>query len=267
MIARFAITLVLLLRATASLAEESEPDLLAKGRTLAERMCSGCHAVGASGQSPHPRAPPFRAIDLRVKLDSSFVDRLRKGLIVGDPDMPQFRFSDDSARALVLYLRAIQSGIVVGPPVPPPSAETRITSDLGGKIDEHVKKFRELARSGARVVIDGSCESACTLVLGIIPFDHLCVTPRASFGFHAAIGVDDDGRPVSDPVGTQYLLDKYPKPLRDWIVKNGGLTAHIRYVSGTQLRAFIPICIIPSTATGRGGRNEVVLGAPSAARP
>src|SRR5262249_40439991 len=37
------------------------------GRALAERMCSTCHAVGKSGESPHVGAPPFRALDRRVE--------------------------------------------------------------------------------------------------------------------------------------------------------------------------------------------------------
>ena len=38
---------------------------------------------------------------------------------------------------------------------------------------------RELRKSGQRVVIDGTCASACTLVLGVIPHDRICVTSRA----------------------------------------------------------------------------------------
>jgi len=77
------------------------------GRALAEEMCSSCHAIGRSGQSPHPGAPAFRALDRRVNLDT-FVDRLRNGLTSGHPDMPTFRFTREDALALVAYLRSIQ---------------------------------------------------------------------------------------------------------------------------------------------------------------
>ncbi len=91
------------------LAEAKEPsELEQRGRALAERMCSDCHAIGPRGQSPHAGAPAFRAIDRRVDLDS-FMDRLREGLMVGHPDMPTFRFSREDARAFVLYLRSIQA--------------------------------------------------------------------------------------------------------------------------------------------------------------
>jgi hypothetical protein len=62
----------------------------------------------AGGKSPHVGAPAFRALDRRVELDT-FTDRLREGLTSDHPDMPTFRFSREDARALVLYLRSIQS--------------------------------------------------------------------------------------------------------------------------------------------------------------
>jgi len=108
MIVRLAV-LVLLLATSSSLAEDSSPSPLEqRGRALAERMCSQCHAIGKSGQSPHIGAPTFRALDRRVDLDS-FMERLREGLMVGHPDMPTFRFTREDARAFLLYLRSIQA--------------------------------------------------------------------------------------------------------------------------------------------------------------
>jgi cytochrome c len=108
MIVRLAV-ICLLLATSAGLAEDSEPSPLERdGRALAERMCSECHAIDKSGQSPHVGAPAFRALDRRVDLDT-FMDRLREGLMVGHPDMPTFRFTREDARALLLYLRSIQA--------------------------------------------------------------------------------------------------------------------------------------------------------------
>ena len=107
-IARLAI-LLLLVAPSAGLAEDSSSSPLEqRGRALAERMCSQCHAIGRSGQSPHVGAPAFRALDRRVDLDS-FMERLREGLAVGHPDMPTFRFTREDARAFLLYLRSIQA--------------------------------------------------------------------------------------------------------------------------------------------------------------
>ncbi len=96
-----------LLKPSSSFAQETLGPLERHGRALAERMCSRCHAIGRSGSSPYGAAPPFRALENRVDLDT-FAARLRGGLISGHPDMPTFRFSRDDARALTIYLHSIQ---------------------------------------------------------------------------------------------------------------------------------------------------------------
>jgi cytochrome c len=107
-IVRLAILLLLLATSSSSAEDMSSSPLEQRGRALAERMCSQCHAIGKSGQSPHVGAPAFRALDRRVDLDS-FMERLREGLTVGHPDMPTFRFTREDARAFLLYLRSIQA--------------------------------------------------------------------------------------------------------------------------------------------------------------
>ena len=78
-----------------------------RGHALVARMCARCHAVGTAGKSPHPAAPPFRRLHRVTDLDG-LVDRLRRGLMVGHPDMPTFRFSRRDARAVASYLGSIQ---------------------------------------------------------------------------------------------------------------------------------------------------------------
>src|SRR6516225_10518047 len=108
MIVRLAILLLLLATSAGFAEDSSSTPLEQRGRALAERMCSQCHAIGKSGQSPHVGAPAFRALDRRLDLDS-FMERLREGLMVGHPDMPTFRFTREDARAFLLYLRSIQA--------------------------------------------------------------------------------------------------------------------------------------------------------------
>jgi len=99
----------LLIATSGGLAQDHKASSLEEhGRALAQRMCSACHAVGKSGESPHVGAPAFRALDRRLELDS-FTERLREGLMSGHPDMPTFRFTREDARALLLYLRSIQA--------------------------------------------------------------------------------------------------------------------------------------------------------------
>src|SRR6516164_3184169 len=66
------------------------------------------------------------------------------------------------------------------------AADYRITRDYGGFIDEYKAKYAAIRDRGDRVIIDGPCDSACTLVLGIVPLNRICVTPRARLGFHMA---------------------------------------------------------------------------------
>jgi mono/diheme cytochrome c family protein len=79
-----------------------------RGRTLAVRLCVQCHAIGKSDASPKIGAPPFRRLESRVNLDT-FQQRLRQGLMSSYHDMPVFRFTREDARAMVAYLRSIQS--------------------------------------------------------------------------------------------------------------------------------------------------------------
>ena len=61
-------------------------------------------------------------------------------------------------------------------------AAVRIKSDPGGQIGPYLENLVALRGSGERVIIDGPCLSACTMVLGVIPPERICVTPRAHSG-------------------------------------------------------------------------------------
>jgi len=122
------------------------------------------------------------------------------------------------------------------------SATIRITSDPGGQIGPYLDNLTNLRSSGERVIIDGPCLSACTMILGVIPRDHLCVTPRARLGFHAAWRPDDYGHQVVSRDGTQLLMAVYPQQVRNWIARRGGLTPHMMYLSGRQLTSMYPAC-------------------------
>src|SRR5262252_3688363 len=66
------------------------------------------------------------------------------------------------------------------------AADYRITEDYGGSVERYKAEYAAIRDRGERVIIDGVCNSACTLVLGIVPLNRICVTPRASLGFHTA---------------------------------------------------------------------------------
>ena len=126
--------------------------------------------------------------------------------------------------------------------VAPASATMRISEDRGGQIGHYLQTYALLRSSGERVVVDGNCLSACTLLLGIIPHNRICATSRARFGFHAAWMPDDEGRPVTSPLGTQALWKIYPNSVRRWINRHGGLTRRMIYMQGGDLRGVVANC-------------------------
>jgi hypothetical protein len=122
------------------------------------------------------------------------------------------------------------------------SATVRISGDSGGQIGPYLEHLVALRSSGERVVIDGPCLSACTMVLGMIPRDRICATRRARLGFHAAWRPGDNGRAITSAGGTQLLMDVYPQQVRTWLARRGGLTPQMKYLSGRELYAMVPSC-------------------------
>jgi hypothetical protein len=124
----------------------------------------------------------------------------------------------------------------------PLHAEVRILGSPGGQVGPFLDMFDQVRASGERVVIDGPCLSACTLVLSVVPNERICVTRRAVLGFHAARSMDRRGRLYAEPVASQEVLETYPGPVRDWIRRRGGLTSRLLLLRGRELTAIYPSC-------------------------
>jgi hypothetical protein len=125
---------------------------------------------------------------------------------------------------------------------PPAQAEVRILASPGGQVGPFLDLFERVRASGERVVIDGPCLSACTLVLSVVPDDRICVTRRAILGFHAARSIDRRGRMYAEPEASELVLEAYPAPVRGWIRRRGGLTSHLLLLRGRELAAIYPSC-------------------------
>lgn len=122
------------------------------------------------------------------------------------------------------------------------SATVVLSDDNGGKMEEYTARFQQVRNSGETVVIDGTCLSACTMVLGLVPRNRLCSTPNAVLGFHAAWMYDKSGERVASVSGTRELMKTYPASIRAWIARNGGLTPNMKYLRGRALAAIVPPC-------------------------
>jgi len=142
----------------------------------------------------------------------------------------------------IAALWAVVLAVAVLFDVAPTEAEVRILSSPGGQVGPFLDLFQEVRNSGERVVIDGPCLSACTLVLSIVPNDRICVTRRAVFGFHAARSMDRRGRMYAEPEASQLVLEAYPAPVRDWISRRGGLNSHLLLLRGRELSSMYRRC-------------------------
>ena len=122
------------------------------------------------------------------------------------------------------------------------SATVRIYDDRGGQIGSYLAKYQALRASGEQVVIDGTCASACTIVLGLIARNRICVTPRAILKFHTAWDLTPTGNRVVSISGNRILWSYYPNDVRKWISRHGGLVSRIIHLSGPELAAMYPTC-------------------------
>src|ERR1700722_5994409 len=122
------------------------------------------------------------------------------------------------------------------------AATVRIADDRGGNIGEYWSRFTALRDAKEQVIIDGICSSACTMVLGIVPRDRICVTDNAAFGFHAAYRPGFLGLRIVNEPATRTLMGIYPDAIRQWLARNGGLGSETIYLSGPELFALYRKC-------------------------
>ena len=96
----------------------------------------------------------------------------------------------------------------------PARAETIDVNDAhGGSVAAYNARWAGYAARGVSVRIVGPCQSACTVLLGHIPRERICVTPAARFGFHQA----------NLPQMTAVLWSGYASDIKAWINAHGGL--------------------------------------------
>lgn len=139
-------------------------------------------------------------------------------------------------------IRVIFVALTLCAGIAPAHADVRILSSPGGQVGPFIELFDKVRETGERVVIDGPCLSACTLVLMTVPSERICVTKRAVLGFHAARSVDRRGRMYAEPEASKAVHEAYPEPVRNWISRHGGLTSRMLLLRGRELAAMYPRC-------------------------
>lgn len=108
----------------------------------------------------------------------------------------------------------------LSPPLTGPKTVTRLYYEPGGEVVEHWRRWSALAASGDNVEIRGSCMSACTLIMALIPRDRLCFGTHSSLQFHIT---RDPKSGKTTPNTSQWMLEQYPEDIRKWLIARGGV--------------------------------------------
>jgi hypothetical protein len=119
----------------------------------------------------------------------------------------------------------------------------RIGSDRGGYVVQYAVRMLKLKQSGKPIQFAGSCQSACTIYLAL-PRSQTCISPGASFGFHAPYG----SSPSGNRMARMYMLKSYPGWVRSWISSRGGLSSRVITMNYAYASKFMKPC---GTATAQ----------------
>lgn len=105
---RLAIIAGCVLLATPAIAQTVDGGPIQRGHALVQRDCAMCHATENTGDSPNPLSPRFRELGQRYPIED-LAEALAEGIMVGHPEMPQFRFAPEEVSDIIAYLKSIQT--------------------------------------------------------------------------------------------------------------------------------------------------------------
>jgi hypothetical protein len=116
---------------------------------------------------------------------------------------------------------------------------TVITADKGGNIDWYESKFFGAENSNTRWVVDGYCNSACTMVLGT---GRVCATPRAQFSFHAGY-YEYFTFWIISPQPTNQMYKHYPDDVKNWVDANRAMDKiTMTMMRQPEVATYVPSC-------------------------
>jgi tetratricopeptide (TPR) repeat protein len=81
-------------------------ELLKAGKGIAQTLCSRCHALELTGDSPNPRAPPFRNIGKRYPL-MALREPINRSIAAPHDQMPHFALQDADIDQLVAFINSL----------------------------------------------------------------------------------------------------------------------------------------------------------------
>ena len=86
---------------------KAQEPTIQRGYAFAQANCARCHAIGRSGESPLPKAPPFRTLHERYPVED-LEEALAEGIRTGHPAMPEFALDENQIRDLIPYLKSLE---------------------------------------------------------------------------------------------------------------------------------------------------------------
>ena len=99
--AAFATTLLI------SMGVHAQDAAVRRGQNFAQANCARCHATGTVGDSPLPKAPPFRTLHQRYPVEN-LVEALAEGIRTAHPAMPEFELDQRQIDDLIVYLKSLE---------------------------------------------------------------------------------------------------------------------------------------------------------------
>lgn len=100
------IALSLIVAVAAASFAEAAPGNMRRGRAIAQKYCSMCHAIGKTGDSPRAGTIPFRDLQTRYPIDD-LDEALGEGLVINHPDMPEITMSVAQIHDFKAYIRSL----------------------------------------------------------------------------------------------------------------------------------------------------------------
>ena len=83
---------------------QSDP-AVERGRAFAQTNCARCHAIGPTGDSRLPEAPPFRTLHERYPVED-LVESLAEGIKTTHP-MPELQLEPAEIDDFLAYLKSL----------------------------------------------------------------------------------------------------------------------------------------------------------------
>lgn len=112
-----------------------------------------------------------------------------------------------------------------------------IYNDHGGEIIAYALRVLETQQSGAVLSFRGSCDSACTLYLGL-PNNQICISAGASFRFHLPFG----SAAANNRIAANYMTASYPGWVNRWIRAHNGLSQNLITMDYSYANKFLRTC-------------------------